>query len=260
MKNTFANRLVAATVCASLIATPAMAANASSLIDINGSNASSAQNMLEQQGFKYIDGHKGSYGANNSYWWNSRDKNCVVVEVMNGIVVTVNDAKTSDCGHSSDNDKTAAVVGLGALLVGAILASKSHHRDNKNYSDQETLEFDRGYKDGLYNASYHNYSRSSAYSDGYQAGVAERNANLDHHLDRGGYEEAASYADLKNARAAGAMDDLASRGFRQVDNFATGTTRYSIQYRKRSRQCLQVTIADGRVYDISDIQQHPNCR
>jgi hypothetical protein len=42
-----------------------------------------------------------------------------------------------------------------------------------------------------------------------------------------------------------------------VDNFTSGNTRYSIQWRAESRQCVQATIADGRIYDIRDIGSHP---
>ncbi len=56
------------------------------------------------------------------------------------------------------------------------------------------------------------------------------------------------------------MSELERRGFRQVDNFTSGDTRYSIQWRPQSQQCVQVAIADGRVYDVSDIGQHPRCR
>ena len=56
------------------------------------------------------------------------------------------------------------------------------------------------------------------------------------------------------------MSELEQRGFRQVDNFTSGDTRYSIQWREATRQCVQVTIADGRLYDLRDIGQHPKCR
>jgi len=150
---------------------------------------------------------------------------------------------------------------VGAALLGALLSHKSHHHDdNKHAEDQKAeADYERGYNDGLHNAAYHNYDRSEAYSTGYTAGVDEREANLSHHHRRGGYTQVAQYTDLKDARAAGGMEELERRGFRQVDNFTSGNTRYSIQYRPESRQCVQVTIADGRFYDLRDIGQHPKC-
>jgi len=60
--------------------------------------------------------------------------------------------------------------------------------------------------------------------------------------------------------AAGDMDDLTKRGFRQVVNFASGDARYSIQWRAASHQCLQVITANGRIEPITDIQSQPKCR
>lgn len=260
MKSTFLTKCLAASACTALVATPALAKKASDLTYINGENAGSAQNQLEREGFKYISSNHNSMGYTYSYWWHSKSNHCVRTEVYRGMVETIADAKGSDCGHSGGN--TAAAVGAvaGLAILGAMLSSKSHHHEGKDYNEQQTVEFDRGYKDGLYNASYHNYDRSDAYSHGYQQGVDERKANLSHHHGYGGYYQSASFNDLQGARAAGGMSTLESRGFRQVDNFTSGNTRYSIQWREASRQCLQVTIADGHFYDIRDIGQHPKCR
>jgi len=260
MRNNLSIRLLATAVSVALVTTPALAEKASQLTYLNGTDAGSAQNQLEQRGFKHISSHNSSTGFINSYWWNKNDSNCIVVEVYNREVMTINDAKDGDCGHSGGSGAAAAGAVAGLAILGAALASKSHHRGDKNYDERQTAEFDRGYKDGLYNAAYHNYNRDDAYAHGYEVGVDERNANLSHHHGRGGYAEMAQYRDLMGARAAGGMDTLESRGFRQVDNFTSGTARYSIQWRKQSRQCLQVIVADGRLENITDIQTHPKCR
>ena len=51
---------------------------------------------------------------------------------------------------------------------------KSHHRDDRKYNEEETADFERGYRDGLYNNSFHNYGDNRDYSDGYNRGVDER--------------------------------------------------------------------------------------
>jgi hypothetical protein len=259
VKNLAAKALVS-TISVAMVVTPALAKPASELTFLNGQDAGSAQNQLEQSGFNVVSSHKSSMGFVNSYWWNGRDKNCVVVESKDGRVMTINDAKGSDCGHSGGNNATTAGAVVGLAILGAALASKSHHRGDTNYDERQTAEFDRGYKDGLYGAAYHNYNRQDAYAHGYEMGTDERNANLSHHHGQGGYRPAAEYQDLIGSRAAGGMDTLASRGFRQVDNFASGNARYSIQWRPQSRQCLQVIVANGRLENITDIQTHPNCR
>ena len=175
--------------------------------------------------------------------------------------MTVADGKDRDCGHSGGNTGAILGVAAGAAILGALLSHKSHHhKDREHESDDHAREFERGYRDGLHNASYHNYNRDDSYARGYEAGVDERQANLRHHKGRGGYVQTAQFNDLRNARAAGGMTQLERRGFRQVDNFTSGNTRYSIQWRPQSRQCVQVTIADGRFYDLRDIGQHPKCR
>jgi hypothetical protein len=176
--------------------------------------------------------------------------------------MTINDTAASDCGHGKASAGTAIAAVAGAALLGALLSHKSHHHeDDKHLADQQAeQQYERGYKDGLYNAPYHNYAKADAYSSGYQAGVSERSANLSYHSGRGGYAQMARYDDLRDARAAGGMDEMERRGFRQVDNFTTGNTRYSIQYKPDTRQCVQVTIADGHFYDLRDIGRHPKCR
>ena len=245
-----------------LAATPVLAEKANQLVDINGSYGRDAESALQSRGFAHVSTHKNDMGYVYSYWWDEGDDNCVVVEVSDGRVMTINDASDQDCGHHKGSAGAAIGAVAGAALIGALLSHKSHHHDDDRHHDSAENEahFDRGYTDGLHNAAYHNYDRSEAYSDGYTAGVSEREANLSHHHGRGGYAQVAQFADLQGARAAGGMETLERRGFRQVDNFTSGNTRYSIQWRPESRQCVQVTIADGRFYDVRDIGQHPQCR
>jgi hypothetical protein len=72
----------------------------------------------------------------------------------------------------SDGAKVA--VGAAALLGIAALAHKSHQRDDRNYNEQQTADFERGYRDGLYNNSFNSRGGSVEYSDGYNKGVDER--------------------------------------------------------------------------------------
>ena len=244
----------AATVA--LAATPALAEKASQLVDINGSLGRDAEYQLQERGFAHISTHKQNNGYVYSYWWDERDDDCVNVEVYDGRVMTINDASDQDCGkHKGDAAAAAIGVAAGAALLGALLGHKSHHHeDNKHHENvNDEAHYERGYTDGLHNASYHNYDRSDAYSKGYNAGVNEREANLRHHHRRGGYQQVAQFKDLDGARAAGGMSQLESRGFRQVDNFTSGNTRYSIQWQPETRQCVQVTIADGRFYALGRV-------
>ena len=252
-----------ATVALAATATVASAETASQMQYLNGQSAGEAEGDLRQAGFHHVSSHdSSSNGYTYSYWWDRQDDHCIRIEGWRNSVVSVADADKSDCDKGGGGAGAAVAAVAGAAILGALLSHKSHHHDDDSHSSDRNHEaaFDRGYSDGLHNASYHNYDRDEAYSDGYQAGVDEREANLRHHSRRGGYAQAASFSDLQDARAAGAMSEMERRGFRQVDNFTSGNTRYSIQWRPQSRQCVQMTIADGRIYDIRDIGSNPNCR
>lgn len=98
---------------------------------------------------------------------------------MDGRYDAITSTLAADCGQKGGGGDTAAAVAVGAAaLIGVIaLAHKSHnHDDGQHYSDsQSEADCERGYRDGLYNQSYHNYSRSDAYANGYSAGVEQRN-------------------------------------------------------------------------------------
>jgi len=255
------------TVCALAligVSSAAYANRAGQLTDINGALGRDAEYQLQERGFSHVSTNKNSMGYVYSYWWDSSKKDCVQVEVYNGRVETIQNATHGDCGHSDGDGTAAAAVGVvaGAAILGALLSHKSsHHEDGNHHSDAEAERlYERGYTDGLHNASYHNSGRSEEYASGYSAGVDERNANLRHHTGRGGHHSAVQVSDLNGARAAGGMSELESRGFRQVDNFTSGNTRYSIQWNSNTRQCVQATIADGHFYDVRDIGSNPHCR
>ena len=60
--------------------------------------------------------------------------------------------------------------------------------------------------------------------------------------------------------AAGADGELTRRGFKNVDGFKSGNTAYTIWSRRDTHQCVQMTVAEGRVEDVRDIGTHPKCR
>ena len=181
-------KLTAGTAVVALAAAPVLAEKASELTDINGSRGRDAESALQSRGFAHVSTHKNSMGYVYSYWWDERDDDCVQVEVYDGRVETINDASDQDCGHHKGNAGAAVGVVAGAAILGALLSHKSHHHDDNKHHDsvEDEAHYDRGYTDGLHNAAYHNYDRSEAYSNGYTAGVNEREANLRHHHRRGG--------------------------------------------------------------------------
>ena len=245
---------VAAGVSLSLTVTPVLARSAGQLSDLVGARGSSGENELEARGFSHAKTDEGG-DARYSYWWHAGDKNCVRVETRDGRYQSITDARDGDCGHGGMSTGAAVAAVAGVALIGALLASKANKDAKKDYSQQQSQDYDRGYSDGYYNAQYNNYGNSSAYDRGYRAGVDQRGGNG----NGNGYGNP-GYRDLIGARAAGATDELDRRGYAQVDNYASGNRRYSIRWREPSRECIQVTVASGRINDIRDIGSHPRCR
>lgn len=252
-------------MAASIAITPAMAK--SDLInDLNGMRASSGEMELQDRGYIHISTHEGHH-KKTSYWYKSSKERCLQIETRDGRYGNVQQVPKGDCNQrSGGGGSTAAAVGVGvAALAIAIAAShKSHHHDgNKHYdSAKEEAQYERGYSDGLHGASYHNYDKTDAYSRGYEAGIDQNGYNTGYrssHGGGGGYRASVAVSDLQGWDAVRADDEMRARGFTNVDAFTSGNTLYGIWYMKRTGQCIQSTSADGRIYDIRDIQTHPRC-
>jgi hypothetical protein len=264
----------------SLLLTPIAAAakSANDLRDLVGARAGQAEGDLESRGWVSISNHK-DYDRSHTYWWNRDRKNCVRVTTSDGRYQSITDVSNADCNQKGGSDgAAAAAIGVAALIGAIALASKSHHRDDKEYTNQQDYgDFERGHRDGLYNHSYDNNRRSSSYSEGYQSGVNERNqqssyrpeysqyrGNSQRPAQYGGYNNgggAVDVSDLVGSKAAGVESDLQRRGFRNVDNVDGGPNqKITIWWNGRSRQCMQMITAEGRADSITDIQTHPRCR
>jgi uncharacterized protein YraI len=122
----------ASVAVAALAAAPIAAKKAESLRDLIGARGAGAETELGQRGFEYISGNK-SDTASYTYWWDNSGKDCVRVEVRDGRVAAITDAKAEDCGKKSgSNDAAIAAAAVGAVAIGAILLSrkdKDRHRE-----------------------------------------------------------------------------------------------------------------------------------
>lgn len=240
-------------------------AQADRLQDMVGDRASSAENRLEERGYVSIHADK-SWSNSYAYWWSYRDKKCVVVKTNDGRVSSIRDTSNSDCNQKDSGISTGAKVGIAAgaaaIIGAAIIAHKAHqHAEEKHLEDaNQEAEYDRGYRDGLYNSSYHDYNNNDQYRNGYTAGVNQRRNETSHSSGRGGNWPHVSLQDLVGERASSGESQMQSRGFRNVDGFKSGNTSYTIWWNGRTRQCIQVATADGRYDSVTDIGTNPNCR
>ncbi len=76
----------------------------------------------------------------------------------------------------------------------------------------------------------------------------------------GGSGGSGQYGYLTGMRPERAQNALRDRDFRIVDSYDAGRTSYSIWYSARSRECLQMAVANDRVSSVVDIRTHRRCR
>lgn len=261
----FGKTTSATLVATSLLAqgTVAVAAPPGSVRDLVGARAAGGETTLEERGFTMHHGLTKD-GGKVTYWWNPNTKECVKVDTYDGKFDAIDLAKNSDCNQKGGNgDKTAvAIAGVAALLGVAALASKSHDRGDK-YSDQtNTAEYERGYRDGLYNQSYHNYGRSNAYSDGYSKGTEQRGYETSYRSNNhygGGYSAHSYVGDLRGQSRSYAVSQLMSRGFVVRDNKKTDEGRYFTFWNEGAEQCVVMTSSNGYVNSIENVSKR-TCR
>lgn len=237
--------------------------------DLVGARAAGGESELESRGFTHIKTDEGD-DRKWGYWWNGSRKQCLSVATMDGRFNSITETPSSDCNQKSGGSSKGAAVAAGvaaAALIGAIaLAHKSHnHDDGKHYDGAgDEADYERGYRDGLYNQTYHNYSRSDPYSHGYEGGVEQRGHDTSyrngHHSGSGGYRPLVNVNDLVGARGSSADGEMRGRGFANVDALQSGNSSYTIWYNRQTRQCIQMGVADGRVANVTDIHTSPKCR
>lgn len=233
---------------------PVHAAGADDLKDIVGAKGRDGEGQMERRGYTFIDAGK-SNTASYTYWWNNSSKSCVRVTTRDGNYAEIINVDAGDCGQtrkeSGMSDGAKVAVAAAALLGVAALAHKSHHRDDRNYDDRQTADFERGYRDGLYNNSYHNYDNRREYSDGYSKGIEERrhqSSYRDSYYDRGGYQSYVNVRDLANQDPSYAFREMERRGFSLVHNRRLGGGETQWLYLNRNtRQCVELVSGVSRV-------------
>lgn len=260
-----AARFCAVMATAAMIVVPvaASAKAPGSIRDLVGARGAGGEEQLEYRGFHRISGHT-EYDSKISYWWNGNTKECIKVVTYDGNFSAIDQTTNADCNQKGGSgDKTAAIaVGAAALLGIVALASKSHHRGDKDYDERGTAEFERGHRDGLYGQSYHNYDRSDSYSSGYDSGVRERAGQTSYrggYNHGGGYSAYAEFNDLTGQDRKYVIGQLANRGFVMRDNKIAGDTRYMTFWREVSRQCLVTNSRGGTIYSIESVSDR-TCR
>lgn len=245
---------------------PVAAKTPGDVADLVGARGSSGESALESRGYAVVDTRTGD-DRKWTHWWNSSRKECITVVTADGRYESISEASASDCNQTKahkSGDKTAAIaIGAAALLGIAALASKSHDRGDRYNDERGTAEYERGYRDGLYNQSYHNYNRSDAYSSGYEQGTRQRGHETSY---RPGYGYGGGYGgnvyvnDLVGQPKGSANAALSQRGFVIRDSDRTQDEgRFVTWWRSSSEQCITVNTRNGYVYTIDSVRPR-NCR
>ena len=253
-----------------LIAGPAVADIPDNLTDIVYQDVGWGSDQLRMRGYTYISGDHHN-GKLHEYWWNGRDSTCIHARAGGSKYEALMVTSATDCNQyhkpasasgNKDNDAAAAIaIGAAAILGAAVLAHKSHERDDKYNDSKSVAEFDRGYRDGLHHQSYHNYSNTQAYSDGYSAGQQQRHEQTRYHGNDGrhsGYHPYVSLDDLVGANAASADSALRQRGFRDTGGYKQDNKSFVTWYNSQTRQCVQSVTKNGRIKHIDPINEG-NC-
>jgi hypothetical protein len=246
---------------------PALAQVPNDLSDLVGAKGASGETQLESRG--YTNHHvsktdEGSY----TYWWNASKKTCVRVLTIDGRYEKIKTVGNDDCGQkassssSGTNPAVGVAVGAAALLGVLALSHKSHDRDDQDYNERQTADFERGYRDGLYNHSYHNYDNRREYSDGYAKGIKQRGRESSYRSDtgygyRGGYQSHVYVNDIVHRDTGYAWGELERRGFRLAGERKLNDNKYQWFYwNSSSRQCVDIHTRGNEVRSVTDTSDH----
>jgi hypothetical protein len=202
------------------------------------------------------------------YWWSSQREQCLRVAVNGGRVSQLITTDEHDCNQtvaSSKGPSKGAQIAIAAAAIAGVaaLAHKSHEsqKDRATQQPQDVADFERGYRDALYNQGYHNYNNRPDYSDGYNKGSERRAAETSYRSTQGQHSGYAAYVnvnDLVGARGSSADGQLRSRGFVDKGGYQQSGRAYSMWWNANTRQCLNMTVRDGRVERFESIVEG-NC-
>lgn len=229
--------------------------------DLQGSRAAGALSEMERRGYTAA-GNGQSNDTSYTYWWHARDNRCVRLATSDGRITQTRSVSAHDCGQRGNrNDAAVGVAVAAAAILGvAALSHRSHHRNDREYDVNQTADFERGHRDGLYGYAYSNYSRSDAYQSGYESGVQERDHQGRYrggNFSRGGYTAQQPIVDLAYQSADYGRAQLPQRGFRQVSDVRIpGGGHHYIYWNAETRQCVMMDTRDGRVQNIEEVRNN----
>ena len=252
------------------------------LRDLIGARGSSGESELQNRGYSFVK-TEGGGDRRYSYWWNNSRRACVTVVTYQGRFSSITSSPSFDCGRNdnssnNNNDGRQGVTVYSeknyrgtsqSFGVGRFLYAGNQLGALKN-DDASSVVVERGFRVRLCEnegSSGAGEGRCEEYGEGrYNLRYNDKASYIEvNRAGRGGFGGAGNRApvdvsDLVGVRASSGEQEMRSRGFRNVAGFDSGNTKYTIWWRSRSRQCIQVATADGRYDSVTDIGSHPRCR
>jgi len=219
------------------------------LQDIVGERGSSAEKMLRNRGFYHITTDKTRTEA-YQYWWKYKDNQCILMRVYDGNAASIVNTTKYDCNKSDSYSVDAK-----NPYRYNNFEHKSHNHNNNNHhsSYEKEAAYERGFKDGKYNKSYHNVYSSdlkNEYSVGYEKGTSERSYKTSYHSGRGGYSNYEVVIDLVGRDANWAYSEIKKRGFSQQKEYQDKGVTYRVWHNNNTSQCVKTYSRDYKIFDV----------
>ncbi|GJL83993.1 MAG: hypothetical protein DHS20C01_36270 [marine bacterium B5-7] len=252
-----------------LLTTAAQAQTPRDLDDLLDVRASSGESELQERGYYHIKTLK-LKRSSVAYWWSPDEQLCIAVSTRDGRYASIlkqpevicDDESSGNEPEYNDNELKDEIQDL----VGMRTRSGERELEDLGFQFINSQSGSGRKWSNWWNRSERKCitvvtmrERIDSVTDTLPPDC-ERHGSSGSGGTQNGYGSSADYSDLVGLRASSAERELEDRGFRNVDSFKSGSTAYTIWYKRRGHHCLQMAIADGRADSIVDIHRHDECR
>lgn len=232
---------------------------------LEGRYLNDAEANVERMGFARTDAIQKGRDL-HEYYWNSSDKFCLAMVSHLGRIDRVFKGTRSDCNQKADMGALAVGAVAAAILGSALLTSKSNDREKHvdNKDADEVAAFDRGYRDGLYNKTYHNVYRETndrnAYSSGYTEGTDRHKHETAHNTGFGNNIGHVNIGDLYNKNRVYVENQMKQRGFQMMNKQTNNWGSHEYWYSYETNQCYDLTITNNKGLETIRTAQAYHCQ
>ncbi|MEW9922265.1 hypothetical protein AB2B41_21920 [Marimonas sp. MJW-29] len=150
-----------------------------------------------------------------------------------------------------NDDEKAALGALAILGIAALAHNKNHHHDGYSPStSQSKANFERGYRDGLYNEPYDSRHSSMDYANGFDAGHKERSNRLAHKNSNVSGTKVPAQAMRSCVSEAASSWGVRERDVHPVKAGQEGADNFYIELASGHRHVICGTNSQGQVFNL----------